>query len=104
MSSNHKKAVRKAFRDSVFERDGHKCLFCEIAVDLDAHHIINRNLMPNGGYVLSNGATLCPKHHIDAESGALTVETIRETINFGSSDPKWLHNKNHNQPSSVEIE
>jgi hypothetical protein len=26
---------------------------------MDAHHIQDRNLMPNGGYVKENGITLC---------------------------------------------
>jgi HNH endonuclease len=34
---------------------------------MDAHHITNRNEMPNGGYVLENGITLCPQCHIIAE-------------------------------------
>ena len=28
---------------------------------MDAHHITNRNDMPNGGYVPENGVTLCNK-------------------------------------------
>jgi hypothetical protein len=28
-------------------------------VKLDAHHITDRSLMPNRGYVLENGITLC---------------------------------------------
>lgn len=27
--------------------------------ETDAHHITDRNEMPNGGYVLENGITLC---------------------------------------------
>lgn len=79
MSSN-KKAVRQAFREAVFERDGHRCVFCHITENLDAHHIINRNLMPNGGYTLDNGVTLCPIHHLDAENGIITVNQIRDKI------------------------
>lgn len=65
--SSKKKAVRDAFRIAVFKRDGHKCRFCNITTDLDAHHITDRNLMPNGGYVKENGITLCPLHHQMAE-------------------------------------
>lgn len=61
-----KKAVRQAFRDSVFGRDRYRCVVCgkratkANAEDvLDAHHITNRNEMPNGGYVKENGVTLC---------------------------------------------
>jgi hypothetical protein len=34
---------------------------------LDAHHIIDRNDMPNGGYVPENGITLCKECHKKAE-------------------------------------
>jgi hypothetical protein len=35
---------------------------------MDAHHITDRNEMPNGGYVLENGITLCQeKCHQKAE-------------------------------------
>jgi hypothetical protein len=34
---------------------------------LDAHHITDRKLMPNGGYVVSNGISLCADCHIKAE-------------------------------------
>jgi len=82
-----KKAVRKAFRTGVFSRDRYRCVVCGRAgldrqggndhlayhqedgpVDLDAHHITNRDLMPNGGYVPENGITLCPDCHIKAEA------------------------------------
>lgn len=36
-------------------------------MQLDAHHITDRNLMPNGGYVIENGISLCPAHHELAE-------------------------------------
>lgn len=63
-----KKEIRQNFRDEVFKRDGHKCVFCDCRDDLDAHHIVDRHEMPNGGYVKENGITLCPKHHLDAEA------------------------------------
>lgn len=66
--SNKKKLIRENFRNSVFARDGYRCIICgEQSDKLDAHHITNRNEMPNGGYVKENGASLCPKHHIEAE-------------------------------------
>jgi len=52
----------------VFERDGHKCVFCDETEDLDAHHITDRSLMPKGGYAKENGITLCKWHHLLAES------------------------------------
>lgn len=67
MSKQHKKLIRKQFRDSVFERDDYKCAFCEETEDLDSHHITDRTLMPSGGYVLENGISLCQAHHKLAE-------------------------------------
>lgn len=64
---NSKKLARHNFRTSVFNRDHHKCKFCDYTENLDAHHITDRNSMPNGGYVVENGITLCPDHHRDAE-------------------------------------
>jgi predicted restriction endonuclease len=65
--SKEKKLVRAKFRDSVFARDGHKCCFCDVTENLDAHHITDRTLMPNGGYVKENGITVCAEHHLLAE-------------------------------------
>lgn len=62
-----KQMIRQKFRESVFGRDGYKCVFCDVTKNLDAHHITDRSLMPNGGYVPENGISLCPEHHIQAE-------------------------------------
>ena len=67
MSKERKKAIRASFRDAVFSRDGHKCVMCPGNEHLDAHHITDRNDMPNGGYVADNGITLCPNCHLEAE-------------------------------------
>ena len=67
--SNDKKLTRQRFRDSVFKRDNYKCRVCdESKLVLDAHHITDRNLMPNGGYVKENGISLCPDCHVKAET------------------------------------
>ena len=63
----NKQKIREQFRQQVFKRDGNKCSFCDKTTKLDAHHITDRSLMPNGGYVKENGITLCPEHHYDAE-------------------------------------
>ena len=67
-----KQLIRHNFREGVFQRDNHKCVFCGETQDLDAHHIIDRNDMPNGGYVKENGITLCKKHHMLAERYHIT--------------------------------
>lgn len=73
--SQWKKQVRKKFRDAVFTRDEFACRGCgfrsspELADgELDAHHITDRNEMPNGGYVAENGIALCDVCHAKAEA------------------------------------
>jgi hypothetical protein len=70
--------TRDSFRQAVFDRDGGKCLVCGKTSPLDAHHIIERRLWPNGGYYLDNGATVCDVHHLQAESTQLSCEKLRE--------------------------
>lgn len=70
---------RDAFRAAVFERDGGRCVVCGEAA-ADAHHILERRLFPDGGYRLDNGASLCSKHHLEAEMTAISVERLRELI------------------------
>ena len=66
--SNKKKKVRENFRNEVFSRDENKCLKCgKKECKLDAHHITDRNEMPNGGYVKENGISLCATCHEKAE-------------------------------------
>lgn len=69
--------TRNAFRDGVFARDGHRCVICKRAGPLDAHHIVERRLWPDGGYYLANGASLCDEHHRAAEATTLSCEEIR---------------------------
>ena len=59
-----KKLIRQKFSELVFKRDKFKCCFCNETNNLDAHHITDRHLMPNGGYIKENGISLCKKHHL----------------------------------------
>lgn len=68
--------TRDQFRNSVFSRDQHKCVICGRPA-VDAHHIIERRLFPDGGYYLDNGSSLCEEHHLLAESTEISCETIR---------------------------
>ncbi len=72
--SNEKKIIRKAFRDACYKRDGFRCAMCgmksskeKAEEELDAHHVTDRRLMPNGGYVKENGISLCAECHEKAE-------------------------------------
>lgn len=72
---------RDDFREKVFKRDKHKCVWCgEPAVD--AHHIIERKLFDNGGYYLENGVSLCNKCHLLAEKTIISCEELREKANI----------------------
>lgn len=69
---------RDRFREAVCERDRHRCVRCGASgVPLDAHHILERKLWPDGGYYLANGATLCGACHLLAEQTDLGVEEVR---------------------------
>ena len=76
MGKQNKKAIRKVFRDAVFERanyncQGSGCSFIsskdKAEQDLASHHVQNRIKFENGGYVASNGIALCASCHIKAE-------------------------------------
>lgn len=68
--------TRDAFREGVFERDKHKCVFCDKPAQ-DAHHILERRLWSDGGYYLDNGASVCAEHHIMCEQTVISVEEVR---------------------------
>lgn len=68
--------TRQNFKEAVFARDGHKCLFCELP-PVDAHHIIDRSLFPDGGYYLDNGASVCEFHHFECEKTNISIEDVR---------------------------
>lgn len=81
-----KKEIRKTFRTSVMKRDKYRCVCCGKCgkdrqggeeykkfhqdpnpVNLDAHHITDRNELPNGGYNILNGISVCDTCHLLAE-------------------------------------
>lgn len=64
--------MRTEFRTKCLKRDNHKCRFCGTTPQngdegLDVHHINDRHIMPFGGYVQSNGISLCSECHLKAE-------------------------------------
>ena len=68
--------TRDEFREAVFARDNHKCVFCG-APAVDAHHIIERRLFTDQGYYLDNGASVCAECHIKCETTEYSVEDVR---------------------------
>lgn len=81
----NKKSIRKKFKTDVFKRDKYKCLICGSTEYLTVHHITDRNEMPNGGYVVENGITVCPDCHFDVELFHIT-EGIEYTPNLHPND------------------
>ncbi len=70
--------TRTEFRESVFARDNHKCVFCDEPA-VDAHHIIERRLFGESqGYYIDNGASVCGFHHLQCEKTLISVEEVRE--------------------------
>jgi hypothetical protein len=72
----NKKEIRAHFRQVCLDRDKDTCRMCgrraisrEDALEVfDIHHIVDRSLLPAGGYVLENGITLCRDScHLRAE-------------------------------------
>ena len=69
--------TRTEFKDRVFQRDNHKCVACNHPC-VDAHHILDRKLFPDGGYYLDNGVSLCSDCHLKAEYSEFSCELLRE--------------------------
>ena len=78
---------RDNFRNGVFKRDGLRCVVCRQPA-IDAHHIIERRLFKaeheKGGYFLDNGASLCEKHHREAEQTTISCQSLRELCGITS--------------------
>lgn len=71
---NDKKRKRAEFRNTVFQRDHYSCRKCgfqstqeKATTEIDAHHIVSRDVAIDGGYVKENGITLCKNCHLKAE-------------------------------------
>lgn len=75
--ASQKLLTRDEYRESVFARDGHRCVVCS-APAVDAHHLVDRKLWTDGGYYLDNGAAVCAIHHLQAESTEISCEDLRQ--------------------------
>lgn len=68
---------RDDFRAQVLARD-QRCVVCGNVGPLDAHHIMERRLWPDGGYYVENGAAVCQARcHLLAEQTVLSCEELR---------------------------
>ena len=68
---------RSAFHTAVLARSGGRCVLCA-APATEAHHILERKLFADGGYVLNNGAAVCNPCHIRCETTQVSVEDVRK--------------------------
>ena len=68
--------TRDEFRNSCLNRDNFACVICGKKDNLSVHHIYERRLWADGGYYQDNGATLCEKHHVDAEKTSISVSEL----------------------------
>lgn len=89
-----KKLIRKKFRDAVFKRDKYTCRICgqvytEEESDpslsmVNAHHITDRTLLENGGYVKENGITVCDEK--GRYSGTMSCHLLVEQCHILGGD------------------
>lgn len=68
---------RSKFRSAVFAESNNSCIvpWCPNDAD-DAHHILERALWGDGGYVPANGAAVCNHHHQYAESNDIPPQAF----------------------------
>lgn len=70
--------TREQFRTQVLGLLGGRCCVAQCPEPaVDAHHILERALWPDGGYYLGNGAPLCSAHHLAAERTLLQADRLR---------------------------
>lgn len=101
MDHMSKLLTRDEFREAVLARDDYRCVLCgEVergGVRLDAHHIVERRLFPDGGYYLDNGATVCDhvdggaSCHMKAEQTLVPCEALRNLVGASLVLPPHLY-------------
>lgn len=102
--------TRDEFRKQVFDRDNYKCVICQ-AKAVDAHHILERRLWPDGGYYLDNGASVCAECHLMCESTHISTQQLRERcwINYAHLPPHMYDDLEYDkwgniiQPSGIRL-
>jgi len=72
---------RDEYRTLTLQRAGGDCCVpgCNDRA-VDAHHIVERRLFPDGGYYLDNGAPLCAVHHLAAEQTNISTDDLRRWL------------------------
>jgi len=75
---------RQDFREQVCKRDGGECIVPSCSSNVtpepnepgEQHHIIERELWEDGGYILKNGASVCSRHHQYAETNDIPPQAF----------------------------
>jgi hypothetical protein len=102
VSGMHKILSRETFKAAVFGRDRHRCVVCT-GLAVDAHHIMDRKLWPDGGYYLDNGASVCSACHLDCEMTLVSPQALRQACSIATVmlppglDPTLCYDKWGNQ-------
>lgn len=71
------KQERQKFREQCRDRDNNECIvpWCDGSAE-DVHHIIERKLWDDGGYIPNNGASVCNYHHRHAEKNNIPPQAF----------------------------
>lgn len=77
-------AEYKEWRNLVYYRDLWKCKICDSKKEINAHHILEAQKFPEKRFDVSNGITLCKKHHIQVHSPS-SEELLEKNPNIGGS-------------------
>ena len=75
--------AREEFKKAVFSRDKGCCVLCS-GTPVTAHHIMDRKLFPDGGYVVDNGASVCDPCHVLCERTIVGVHEVRNKAGITS--------------------
>lgn len=87
--SRAKQQIREVWRTAVMKRAGNRCqtvgpTLAEprktgrcVRSAVDPHHIVSRDVAPEGGYTIDNGIAVCAECHIEAERGGWTDAQLR---------------------------
>lgn len=106
MSKNNSQLLtREQFKEQVFKRDKHTCVFCSKPA-VDAHHILDRKLFSDGGYYLNNGASVCESHHWEVEKTNISVENVYKACGITDSvlPPQLDKNQSYDKWGNVMLE
>lgn len=67
LTSGQEKALDTLWSQAVKARAGNKCEYCPKVEGLQAHHAVGKRWKQSLRHVVSNGVSLCARHHMWAE-------------------------------------